>query len=141
MSVNERRCNRVNRLICIIMAIFVLISGVCFDDVKMESLFECAHTEVLNSVINSVDIDIIDVEAGTSEFLGFQVDTVFKQLSVRLSNNRRYTKISLEFLIQNLFSLKESKAYVNFERDELALNSQDEIITEYIHKTDGKKRI
>lgn len=134
------RAKRKN-IFCILITLLVFISGMYFEDIKANSVFACTSTETTNSYILDMNSVIKDTQMCTTEMLGIRGNMVIEQFTIRFVNQRRATKLSLDFLCQNIFSLNEGKSYANFEEVSFISGSQDELVTKYIHKSDGKKRI
>lgn len=130
-----------NELLCVLITLFVFISGMYFEDLKVDSIFVCAATEASNSYMLSVDPVVTDTKACTTEMLGIRESTGLGQLTTRFSYQRGHTKLSLDYLCRTIFFLKEGKSYANCEKVQFVLKNQDDLVVNYIHKSDGKKRI
>lgn len=133
--------NKKNKLICVLITLFVFISGMYFEDSKVDSVFGCTPTETTNYFISSVNTVISYAQACTTEMLGVRGNRELEQLTIRFANQRRDTKIFPDFLCQNNFSLNEGISYTSLEGMQLILKFQDELVKNFIHKSDGKKRI
>ena len=129
------------KLICVLIILSIFISGLHFGKFKVDSIFVCAPAETANSYISSVDAIITEGQACTAEMLGIYGSTELGHLTIRFVNQRRDTKMSLNCLYQNIFFLNEGKYYACFEKIQFVSGNQDELVTNYIHKSDGKKRI
>jgi len=128
-----------NKLLYILITIFVFVSGMYLDDIKENSVPPYEHTELTNFYISAEDSVINDSQACTTDMLGIRGNTGTGNL-VRLANQKRDNKISLDFLLENIFSLNEGKSYASFEEDQLIVDNREELVTNYIHNSDGKKR-
>lgn len=133
--------NKRNKLICVLMTVFVLVSGMYIEDFKTDSTFMRAPTETTNSCISSVDDFITDAHACTTEMLGIRGNAKAGQSTIRFASQKGDTEISLHFLCQNIFSLTGGKSYACLSQMQFISENQGGLATNYIHKSDGKKRI
>lgn len=129
-----------NKIFYILITLLVFISGMYFEDIKIDSVFASTPTEMTNSYISDIGSVITDTQVCTTEMLGVRGNMMIGQFTIRF-NQRRDTRVSPDFLCQNIFSLNEGKSYASIEEVQLISKSQDELIANYIHKSDGKKRI
>ena len=130
-----------NKIFCILITLLVFISGMYFEDIKVDSVFASTSAETTNSYISAIGSVITDTQVCTTEILGVCGNMVTGQFTNRFVNQRRDTRVSPDFLCQNNFPLNEGKSYASIEVVQLISKNQDELIANYIHKSDGKKRI
>lgn len=130
-----------NKIFCILITLLVFISGMYFEDIKADSVFASTPGETTNSYIPDIGSVTIDTQVCTTEMLAVCGNMVTGQFTIRFVNQRRDTRVSPDFLCQNIFSLNEGKSYASIEEVQLISKSQDELIANYVHKSDGKKRI
>ncbi|MGN0395821.1 MAG: hypothetical protein ACI4EF_10680 [Coprococcus sp.] len=129
------------RIIYLIIAIFILLSGVCFESNKADSPFECALTEGINSYIQSEDDSITDARLCTTGMLGVHNATRIQQLAVRAFGQKKEAKIFFGFLFISIYSVEHGKYSANSEIIQFYNQCPDELATGFIHKSDGKKKI
>lgn len=127
--------------VSIIIAFVLLISGMYFEDFKIDSVFVCTPFETPVSQMLSVDTIMTDTPACTTEMLGVRENTNLGQMTLRFSNQRRDSKTLLDVLCPNIFFQNKGKFYPGFEKIALVSKNQEKLITNYIHNSDGKKRI
>ena len=130
-----------NNIFCILITLLVFISGMYFEDIKVDSIFASTPTETTNIYVSDISPVITDTLVCTAEMLGIRGNMVTGQYTIRFANQKRDTRVSLEFLCQNIFSLNQGESYGSFEEVQSISRSQDEFVVKYIHKFDGKKRI
>ena len=130
-----------NNIFCILITLLVFISGMYFEDIKVDSIFASTPTETTNIYVSDISPVITDTLVCTAEMLGVRGNMVTGQYTIRFANQKRDTRVSLEFLCQNIFSLNQGESYGSFEEVQSIFRSQDEFVVKYIHKFDGKKRI
>lgn len=124
--------NKTGKILSILVALFMLVSGMYFDNFEIDFLFACAPTETSDSNILSADNAIADEQACNEEMLGVK--------GISNTYQSRNTKISPDFLSINFLSLDEGKFYVSLDEIHFVSPNQNESVTSYIHKSDGKKR-
>lgn len=115
-----------NNLLCMLIILLVSISGMYFEDIKVDSVFACTPAETSNTYISEMDSVITDAQACTTEMLGICKNVVTGQFTI---------------LFINIFSLNEENSYSSLEEVQLFFGSRDKLVANYIHKSDGKKRI
>lgn len=127
---------RRNNFICFLLAITMLISGMCFNSAKADSLFSCKNSVNSTSTIHSFDNLWSHPEVRTEEISGVRILT-----SSIKSENRSgaHTRLdchlnSVEILSQNFFCY--STAVADDFYSEIRSNT---VIINYIHQKDGKK--
>ena len=130
-----------NKIFCILITLLVFISGMYFEDIKVDSVFASTPTETTNIYISDISHVITDTLVCTAEMLGVRGNMVTGQYTIRFANQKRDTRVSLEFLCRNIFSINQGESYGSFEEVQSISRSQDELVLKYIHKSDGKKRI
>lgn len=129
-----------NNIFCMLIILLVSILGMYFEDIKADSVFACTSTETTNLYFSDRN-SVTDAQACTTEMLGIRKNVVTGQFAIRFMNQRRDTKLSQNYLCQNIFSVKEGESYASLEEVPLVSGSGDELVANYIHKSDGKKRI
>lgn len=132
--------NKRQKWICVLITLFVFLAGMCFEDIQAGSEFICAPALAEASFISAADTFITDAQACTAEMLGIRGNTRLEQSTIRFANRGRDTKISLDFLWQTLFSINEEQSDTGFEGIQFACRFRNELVINYIHKSDGKKR-
>ncbi len=131
--------NKRNKFVCVLIALVVFISGIYFEYFKIDSTFACEPIAMNHSNIAFEDPILADVPVCTSEMLGFHKSTGQGQLTIQCANQRRDAKTSHYSLCPDIFSINECKSYTSFKTKKVVYGNQDELITKYIHKSDGKK--
>ncbi|MGN0480906.1 MAG: hypothetical protein ACI4EV_04985 [Lachnospiraceae bacterium] len=132
---------RTNKLICVLITLLVFISGMCFENIKVDSVLERATVRTADAYILPVDAVMTDTTACTTEMLGIGSHTALTQLSVGFATTRVGARLIQYLLGQNIFSLCEGKSYTSFEAIRVISENQHKLVVNYIHKSDGKKRI
>lgn len=120
------------------IALFILLTGMCVDEVKADSAFpylkaaQMTSTETINAVLSEVDVE-------PTELLCIRNSVTSSQIVAQITNGRRTIKLSMLFLSVAVFSLLLSNFYTE---ERIAENPQLNVQTavlRYIHNTDGKK--
>lgn len=129
------------KIVCIFLVIFMFLSGMCFENIKTDSPLAYAPIEKSDSCIDTCKTAVIDVQACTIEMLGVRSYSGFQHLSNRCMNPKREIKLSFDFLGTNLLSSSEGRFYTSYVTFYSFAQGQKKLVLNYIHKSDGKKRI
>lgn len=125
-------------ILCVLITLLVFVSGMYFENIKIDSDFAYIHAEKENTCILPVNCVLTDTQACTTEMLGIRGDISMVRA---VANLRRDVEISGDFLCQNLFSLQEKKSEMSFEKSVIRTDTREKLVVNYIHKSDGKKEI
>ena len=129
------------RLWCILTIMMIFISGMHFEEIKVDSsLLNTAAVETTSYIfpVNSV---IADEQVCTPQMLGIHNNIVITQLVIRFIKQKGAAKISLDYLCEKFFFAKERNLYVSLKEVNLFKDEQSNLIIKYIQNSDGKKRI
>lgn len=129
-----------HKILCVLVALCVLVSGMYFDKFEIDSIFACPPIEKSDSKILSFDTVIAGEQSCNTEMLNVNRIGEREWLTLRGTYQRRDTKISNDFLLINFLSLNGRDFYVSLEEIQLVSFNQKELVISYIHRTDGKKR-
>ncbi len=131
------------RIISLLLVIFVALSGMCFEDTKADSYFAYVSMEDNSFNFISDETEISDTHPCTSEMLGVRNNAGIQRLASQYLNQKRQNRISYNFLFLDIFSLSEriKKFFISSEATQVYNQCQEELVANYIHKSDGKKRI
>ncbi|MBQ4531442.1 MAG: hypothetical protein IJA36_12675 [Lachnospiraceae bacterium] len=132
---------RKKKLVCFMLMIFVFLSGMYFENVKTDFSVVCASNETTNSYIMSYDAVIMEAEHCTTEMMGIRNSIGIKQFVSRYITHKRDSRNPLDFLCSNSFCLSEGRSFTRFETTCFLNQYQEEFVLNYIHKSDGKKRV
>lgn len=128
-------------IISFILALSMLFSGMCFENVKADfSLEHIAMQKPGNDMI-SYDTSISSEEACTAEMLGIRGISSIRQFINRSRYERRDAKISLEFLHEDAQMHLYSHFFAAANAVPFSKRYVGAVVLNYIHSKDGKKRI
>ena len=116
------------KVVCLIVAAWLTISGTCPEEVKSDAAILYACNQNAASV-ERAEIDLLNCPAICAS--GNQSNQSIK----------REAKASLQYLGSDSFLLEEKLFFVSLMTDENQIICTDKLVVNYIHKTDGKKRI
>lgn len=133
-------CTR-NKFICMLMILFVFVSGMYFEEFRIDSDFSYAHADIADICYFSEKPVVVDTQVCTTAMLGIRGNAGLGRMERSFVSQRRGTRTSTDFLCQSLFSLNTGKSYINFENTQWISGTLENLVAEYIHKSDGKKRI
>ena len=116
----------------------ILLTGMCIDEVKADSIFLYPQTAVITS-LETVDAVLTDVDVEPTELLCTRDSITSSQIAAQITNSKRTIKLSMVFLCMAVFSLLLSNFYTTERVAELPRISVQTVVLHYIHNTDGKK--
>lgn len=132
-----------NKLFCVIISIFLVLSGTVFTDTETDPSFcsAFASDRETGSSIKSARSVITDIQACTEEVSGLR-GSIFVRQSARHDGHERKTGTSGAFTAAcNTSVHRHTHHYIRLGTDGYGNTCPEAVITDYIHKSDGKKRI
>lgn len=120
------------------IAMLILLTGMCVDEVKADSLFVSPQVtgivelEVMDEVLSDVGVE-------PTELLCMRNSITGSQVVAQITNVRRTVKLSMIFLYVAVFLLLLSNFYTAERVKEYPCLSEQTAVLNYIHNTDGKK--
>lgn len=124
--------------ICSLIALIILLTGMCIDEVKADSVFLCPQVAVVIGE-EAVDTVLRDVDVEVTEVLCARTTSTNNQIAAQITNGRRTVKLSIVFLCVAVFSLLLSNFYTVERMVEFPCFSERTAVLNFIHNTDGKK--
>ena len=128
--------------ICIFIAIVILISGMCVDEVNADSMFLSPKLTKLSYELsdnyNSHTV-LSDVEMESTQILCTRNTINSRQMIARIINNKKVIKLSMIFLCVAIFALLLSHFYTTERMIAYPKLCMQTVVLTYIHNTDGKK--
>lgn len=128
------------KLWCILAIMMIFLSGMYFEESKVDSYFPCTAAETTSHIF-PVKLVIADEQMCTNQMLGIRSNIVASQLVIRLMNQKGDAKLSFDYLCESSFSKKEGNYYASLEGRNLFQEAESNLIIKYIQNSDGKKRI
>lgn len=132
--------------ICKFIVLFLFITGMCFEEVKADSVFACtiissqdkAKSEVAQAgkkvaVYREKELEVTETIAARST-----ANT--QQIIASISNAKKSLKLSIAIIYVTVLGLLLSNSYVMAYIAQLPERVCRTIVVNYIHNTDGKKR-
>lgn len=134
--------NKRNKLLCIIFTLFIFVYGMYFEELREDMVLCNTFVQKSESCVITDNLnENMEPQMCTVQMLSTRERKGVEKMTPQDTIQRRDMRVSLDFLCQNLFSLKEGKVYSNLEELQSILEKQEKHVTNYIHKSDGKKRI
>lgn len=124
--------------ICNFIALIILLTGMCVDEVKADSVFLCPQSIVAVGT-EMVDVVFTDVDVETAQLLCVRDSITSSQIAAQITNVRRTIRLSMIFLCVAVFSLLLSNFYTAERIVEIPHLSACTAVLKFIHNTDGKK--
>ena len=129
-----------NQIISYILAVFMLLSGMCLENAEADSLFVSYETAQMASTIGSLEKEILCNESCTIEMLGIR-STSYALNAVRRSNYRmdvRYRAAIALFCVEK-FAQNLSNFHIAVNAIQFPELYGKAVVLHYIHSQDGKK--
>lgn len=130
-----------HRFAGLLLALVMMISGICGDAVRADAAFMRAPENTKTSCIEASRAVLTEVECCTAEMLGVRRSTELRAAALRHVNQRRGIGLSSGFLCQKFFTLRHGVFRTGLENAVSVSKYPYGLIADYIHKSDGKKRI
>ena len=132
--------NRINKFICLLMAVFVYIAGMYSENQKIHLTYACAPvTDVRDADFFTEDYAFTDLQVCTSDMLGVRENA--EQITTRLKVHGREIISFPDFTYHKICFPYIGKSSAGFADTVYVSNCQSGLVIKYIHKSDGKKRI
>ena len=125
--------------ICNFIALLILMTGMCIDEVKADSVFLCPQTTAVIADLEMADAVISGVDIQPVQLLCTRNSITSSQIAVQITSIRRTIKLSMLLLCVVVFSLLLSNFYTVERIAEFLCSSERAAVIYYIHNTDGKK--
>lgn len=130
-----------NKIVCIILAVIIFLSGMYFENKEVDSYFAHSSADKINSCIKSDNISIADSQVCTAELPSLRSSGGLQRLSGRSAYQKRDMKLPLDFLCFNSLSLQKGKFFVFSEITQSNNLCSEKHVINYIQNSDGKKQI
>lgn len=128
------------RMICLILSVILFLSGVYFEQFKTDSFLVHASMGSETTSIRSCQTVSNDANVCTVRMLR-DGNCARLQQSARYSNPKREMRSSLNLLQINSSFLAEGNNPANSVLIQFSDHKPIALVTNYIHESDGKKRI
>lgn len=130
---------RTYRIISIFLAILLLFAGACADAAPAYALFEYDLTGKSAACLTSCHSDLNDDAISATE----SSNTPTIAMQSRESHQQQYREVSEFLSLQNSVfgSTSRRKSYIHHAAKYAFCLTQNELLTEYIHQSDGKKHL
>ncbi len=128
------------RWICKFIVLFILISEMCFENVKADSVFVYTTDSSSDSYLCSSEDAILAQEVCTTEMLGVRTASNMQQIANRVTNNKRELRFLLVFMCVVAVLQLFSNFYTTVDILQLSKRQSKTVVLNYIHNIDGKKK-
>lgn len=127
------------RFVSYILAIIVILAGMYFEEIEVDSFFACAPVETSAAYISSCDAAITNANACTAEMLGGSNNSYLRQLAGRYMNGRKDVRVISGFLSASCCSQSLSNHFTTAKVLQIPKRDSKAVVLNYIHSIDGKK--
>ena len=128
--------------ICNLIALIILLTGVCVDNVNADSYF--AYPQMVTFTVagaESVTADAVltEVQVEAAELLCAHNPVISGRIAAIISGAKRTIKLSMVYLCVTVFILLLSNFYTAEQVTEFTHLNESTAVIRYIQDTDGKK--
>lgn len=131
--------NKKGRRACFIF-ILIFLLGICGDTFKTDSLFAFGFTEEEDAITQKATSAMEPTLCTTDMIRGNNTNFV-QRLNGRYIGQKKDVKISIDFLGLNIYLPEPGKDVDAYEPALLSFVGTEEIMVNYVHRADGKKRV
>ena len=131
---------------CKFIVLFIFITGMCFEEIKADPVFVC--TIISEQTLSQQDTSeeeqmmlCLDESNDVTQILAARSTSSTQQLIAPMTNGKRTVKLSVVLIYVIAFWLLLSNSYARSYVTQLPERVCKTIVVNYIHNTDGKKRM
>ncbi|MGN0324724.1 MAG: hypothetical protein ACI4DW_00330 [Lachnospiraceae bacterium] len=129
------------KIIYFALILFFLVTGMYFDNDRIPVCFADGSLQTAGACLEVPDDVYLSETACTIEMLSQQRATIQKPVSGQSCNQKREIRISFDVLSQDIYRAEQKNHVLDSGVLQLSEQLPKERIMNYIHKTDGKKRL
>lgn len=128
-----------SRMICYIVAAFMLLMGMCQSRIEADFCFPCDQSGRISSFMDGSDVDALSSETAIAEKSGLQ-EIAMSAVGIRRESRRPAVRLlgyitSVLFMMQNVSVYLKAVTTTFYDKNKAAT-----VILHYLHAKDGKKR-
>ena len=125
--------------ICIVMSLFILLSGMCLESIHADAVLLCAQKE--ESTFLNIYRSVPSMEARVEEISQESYTATIRRATGQSLQIRRTLRVVYELLCKVDTAGLSDKFYTTEEFLAAVWQEPGAVVTNYIHDSDGKKRI
>lgn len=125
--------------ICIVMSLFILLSGMCLESIHADAMSFCVKNE--ESTFLNIYSSVPSVDARVEEVSRGSYTTTIQRAIGKSFQIRRTLRVVYELLCKVDTAGLSDKFYTTEESFAVFWQEPGAVVTNYIHNSDGKKRI
>lgn len=126
------------RFLCVMLSMLIIISGIYFGNARVDNMSLKESPVASVPSIHGVESVLTDTEACTSEMLGIRLD--LSELTVKYARTGRNDELTDIPCFAGISMEPVSISDYDY-ADKTTYDCHSEKISDYIHNSDGKKRI
>ena len=131
---------RRTQFLCILMVIIVCCSEIFLKTYQSNHLLFCAVKESSTGISDAAE-EALRIPSGMHQVPGIRRNTKARLLTILLAKLAKSEKTFLDYSLEKIFSKKIGNVYTESDEIYFLKNLQNDLIANYLHKSDGKKRI
>ena len=130
--------SRYDKILCLITALFILVSGMCLEIPQADFLLACIDNSPSSSYFSSPESTLFQYELSSRETVGVRCET-FVETTAKRPSLRTIFRFSLILFLAELVLLKTSNLQLAAETACAPETHYCTALLNYIHRQDGKK--
>lgn len=134
--VQEKR----KQLLCMFMVMILCILGIFFENYQTDHSLMCAAKESSSQISNATEV-VSNIPLCTNQMPGIRGNIRNRLWTVLFAKQAKSEKSFLDYFSENVFVKKTGNVYTESDEIYFLKNLQKNLIVNYLHKSDGKKRI
>lgn len=127
--------------ICLILAILVFLSGIWCENSITDSFMEYAAMGESSPHILFDGDAVTEAQLCTEEMLNVRTHVGLLQLAGRFLHPTRRARLAYDLLCPDHLLSAEGKFFTGSEKMHFFIQCPEELVVNYIHQSDGKKKI
>lgn len=127
------------QLIPIVLSLFIFLSGMCLESVHADAMAFCVNKE--ETIFLNIYSSVPHVEARAEELSRGRYNVTTLRAVNQPVQVRRSMRVVYELLCKVDTARASDQLYLTEENLALIMQEPGTVVTNYIHDTDGKKRI
>ncbi len=132
---------RKKQILCLMLTVLVFLSGIWCENSITD--FQAENVSVGADISHTLweDDAVTETQLCMEEMLGVRIHAGLLQLTGRLTHLARKTRVTFDFLYSDISDASERKFFAGSEEIYFSCQCPEELVVNYIHQSDGKKRI
>lgn len=125
--------------ICFMLMLIIVLTGICGEDFKANSLFACGFIGETDAITTNVAVST-ELKLCTTDMIQGNNGYV-QRLVNRYVGQKKDFRFSFDCVCTDIYLLEPGKCIAAGEPVLLTVGGIEELMIRYVHRADGKKRV